>query len=128
VIHEATATEAIVKGLACRCPNCGDGGIFDGFLKVRQNCAHCGFDLSAQDSGDGPVAFIILIVGFLVVGAALVAEVRYGWPVWVHMVVWLPLALGGCLVLMRPLKGALISLQYRHLRHTFDGDRPDRTG
>ena len=75
---------------------------------------------SAQDSGDGPAAFIILIVGFVVVGAALVVEVKYGWPVWLHLLVWLPLTVLGCLALMRPFKGVLIALQYRHRRHEFD--------
>ena len=80
----------------------------------------CGLDLSKQDSGDGPAAFIILIVGFVVVGAALVVEVRYGWPVWLHLLVWLPLAVVLCLALMRPFKATLIALQYKHRRHEFD--------
>ncbi|MCB1971326.1 MAG: DUF983 domain-containing protein [Geminicoccaceae bacterium] len=117
----------ISAGLGCRCPNCGKGPLFDGFLTVRKKCEHCGVDLAGQDSGDGPVAFIILIVGFVVVGAALVVEVKYGWPVWLHMVVWLPLALVGCLGLMRPAKSLLIAMQFRHLRHSFEGERPDRT-
>lgn len=107
-------------GLGGRCPRCGQGRLFRGFLAVAPRCEHCGLDLSAQDSGDGPVAFIILIVGFLVVGAALVVEVRWGWPVWLHMLVWLPLALAGCLALMRPFKATLIALQYKHRRHEFD--------
>lgn len=89
-------------------------------MSVVPRCEACGLDLSAQDSGDGPVAFIVLVVGFLVVGAALIVEVRYGWPVWLHLLVWLPLALLGCLALMRPLKAMLIALQYRHRRHEFD--------
>lgn len=120
-----TNADAILIGLTGRCPECGSGQIFQGFLKIRERCAACGFNLSAQDSGDGPVAFIILIVGFVIVGAALIVEVKYGWPVWLHMVVWLPLAMIGCLALMRPLKGLMIALQHRHLRNTFDGDRPD---
>lgn len=92
---------------------------------MRERCAECGFDWRGQDSGDGPVAFIILIVGFVIVGAALITEVRYGWPVWLHLTVWLPLSVISCLVLMRPLKGLMIALQYRHHRHTLDGQRPD---
>jgi uncharacterized protein (DUF983 family) len=82
-------------------------------------CAVCGQALGGQDSGDGPVAFIILIVGFVVLGAALVVEVKYGWPVWLHLLVWLPLALLLCLGLMRPLKGLLIALQFKHRRDEF---------
>jgi uncharacterized protein (DUF983 family) len=110
---------AISRGLRCRCPACGQGPLFDGFLTVRSKCEHCGADLSGQDSGDGPVAFIILIVGAIVVGAALVVEVRYGLPIWLHLVIWLPLALILTLALMRPLKSVLIALQYKHRREDF---------
>lgn len=106
-------------GLSGRCPRCGRGRLFQGFLSVAPRCEACGLDLSVQDSGDGPAAFIILIVGFVVVGAALIVEVEYGWPVWLHLLVWLPLTVAGCLVLMRPFKGILIALQYRHRRHEF---------
>lgn len=113
------APSPIVTGLAGRCPRCGQGRLFGGFLEVAQRCERCGLDFGGQDSGDGPVAFIVLLAGFLVVGAALVVEVRYGWPVWLHMVVWLPLATLLCLGLLRPLKGLLIALQFRHRGHEF---------
>jgi uncharacterized protein (DUF983 family) len=80
----------------------------------------CGTDVSAHDSGDGPVAFIILIVGGIVVGLALVTEVKYQPPVWLHLAVWLPLAVVLILALMRPFKATLIALQYRHRRQDFD--------
>ena len=107
-------------GLAGRCPRCGRGRLFHGLLAVAPSCEACGLDLSAQDSGDGPVAIIVLVVGFVVVIAALLVEVRYAWPVWLHLLVWLPLSVLLCLALMRPLKGLLIALQYRHRRHEFD--------
>jgi uncharacterized protein (DUF983 family) len=107
-------------GLAGRCPRCGRGRLFRGFLAVAPRCDVCGLNLAAQDSGDGPVAFIVLLVGIVVVGGALVVEVAYGWPVWLHLIVWLPLTVLLCLALMRPLKGALVALQYRHRRHEFD--------
>ncbi len=89
-------------------------------MRVRDACPVCGADVSAHDSGDGPVAFIILIVGGLVVGLALVTEVRYQPPVWLHLVVWLPLALVLILALMRPFKATLIALQYKHRREDFE--------
>lgn len=102
-----------------RCPNCGEGRLFKGFLTVNRRCTVCGADLSAQDSGDGPAAFIILIVGAVVVAAALITEVAYQPPVWLHLVLWLPLTVIGVLALMRPFKGGLIGLQWEHRREDF---------
>lgn len=107
-------------GLQGRCPACGKGRLFTGFLTVVEHCEVCGADLREQDSGDGPVAFITLIAGAVVVIAALVVEVRYGWPLWLHMVVWLPLALALSVGLMRPLKGLMIALQFKHRRSDFE--------
>lgn len=113
------STSPVLAAAGGRCPRCGQSRLFQGFLSIVPRCERCGLRLSAQDSGDGAAAFIILIVGFVVVGAALVVEVRYGPPVWLHLALWLPLATLLCLGLMRPFKGALIGLQYRHRRHEF---------
>ena len=86
---------------------------------MRPRCPDCGLDLSAQDSGDGPAAFIILIVGAVVVAAALITEVVWTPPVWLHLVLWLPLTVMLTLLLMRPFKAVLIALQYKHRRHDF---------
>ena len=115
------ARGSLLTGLLGRCPACGQAPLFRGLVTVVPACASCGQSFAGQDSGDGPVAFIVLIVGFVVVGAALVAEVRYGWPVWLHLAIWLPLALLLCLGLMRPLKGLLIALQFRHRREELRG-------
>lgn len=112
---------SLAASLVGRCPACGRGALFHGLLSVVPACAVCGQPFAGQDSGDGPVAFIILIAGFVVVGAALVVEIKYGWPVWLHMAVWLPLALLLSVGLMRPLKGLLIGLQYRHRREELGG-------
>ncbi len=104
----------IVAGLLCRCPNCGEGPLFAGFLKVSPRCEACGFDLQKADSGDGPAVFVILIGGFVVCFAALFTEVAFHPPVWVHLVLWLPLAVIVCLGLLRPFKGVLIALQFHH--------------
>lgn len=84
-----------------------------------ERCATCGVDLKAHDTGDGPAVFIILILGFVIVGAALVVEVRYEPPLWVHALVWPPLVLGGALGLLRPFKGVMVALAFRHRRDTF---------
>jgi uncharacterized protein (DUF983 family) len=93
--------------------------LFQGFVTVRARCEACGADLSVQDSGDGPVAFIVLIVGAVVVTLALLTEVAWQPPVWLHLVLWLPLTVILVLALMRPFKATLIALQYKHRRHDF---------
>jgi uncharacterized protein (DUF983 family) len=104
----------IATGLRGRCPRCGEGRLFDGFLKLPSRCAACGLDFGFADSADGPAVFAILIVGFIVAGAALLTEVAYSPPIWLHFVLWMPLVLILCLGTMRPLKGLLIALQYHH--------------
>jgi uncharacterized protein (DUF983 family) len=104
----------VLAGLACRCPKCGEGPLFCGFLKVCPRCEACGFDLARADSGDGPAVFIILIVGFIVCFAALITEVAFKPPIWVHLILWLPAATILCLGLLRPFKGVLIALQFHH--------------
>ena len=101
-------------GLSCRCPRCGTGRLLQGFLDIRPRCESCGLDYSFANSGDGPAVFIILIAGFLVVGSALIVEVLYQPPLWLHALLWLPLILATTLLPLRPLKGLMIALQYHH--------------
>jgi uncharacterized protein (DUF983 family) len=103
-----------LAGLAGRCPNCGEGHLYEGFLKVAPLCEACGFDLAKADSGDGPAVFVILIAGFVVAFGALITEVVLHPPVWVHLVVWLPGTLILCLVLLRPTKGLLLAAQFKN--------------
>ncbi len=105
---------SLAAGLRRRCPACGQGRLYESYLKVADRCAVCGLDLSSQDSGDGPAVFIILIVGFVVVGLALWVEIAFAPPMWLHLLLWIPLILGLALVLLPPLKAGLIALHYRH--------------
>jgi len=102
----------LLAGLAGRCPHCGDGALFRGFLTVADRCDACGFDLARADSGDGPAVFVILIGGFIVAFAALFTEIAYRPPIWVHMVVFLPLTVIVCGGLLRPVKGLLLAAQF----------------
>jgi uncharacterized protein (DUF983 family) len=104
----------ILAGLRGRCPNCGKGPLFAGFLRVAERCSACGFDLKKADSGDGPAVFIILIVGFLATFGALFTQMRFSPPPWVLLVTWLPITAIACLALMRPFKGVLVALQFHH--------------
>jgi len=108
------AVSPLRAALACRCPRCGKGRLFAGLLSVRGTCETCGLDLSAQDAGDGPAVFVILFLGLIVVGLAAWVELRFSPPIWVHLVLWTPLIIGGAIVMLRPLKAGLIALQYRH--------------
>lgn len=100
--------------LSGRCPRCGEGRLFSGFVSIKPSCSVCGLDFGFADSADGPAVFIMLIAGFLVLGLVLVVEVAYQPPIWLHMVVFLPLAVAVSLGLMRPLKGWFIGQQFRN--------------
>lgn len=104
----------ISTGVAGRCPRCGQGRLFKGFLTVAPACSSCGLDYSFIDSGDGPAVFVIMIVGFVVVGLALWVELAFSPPIWVHLALWLPLTVILALGLLRPFKGILVAMQYRH--------------
>ncbi|MBL8581515.1 MAG: DUF983 domain-containing protein [Rhizobiaceae bacterium] len=104
--------DPIQTGLKGRCPRCGEGRLFSGLLSVAPRCGVCGLDNSFADAGDGPAVFVILIIGFIVVGLALWMEVNYGPPLWVHFLLWIPLTVVLSLVALRLIKGVLISLQY----------------
>jgi uncharacterized protein (DUF983 family) len=109
-----TLAGSIVAGLSCACPRCGRGKLFQDFLSLRPRCEVCGLDYSFADSGDGPAVFITFLAGFIVVFAALVTEVVYQPPLWVHAALWLPLILIVTLGPLRPMKALLIALQYHH--------------
>lgn len=101
-------------GLRARCPRCGQGRLFAGFLRLAPGCEVCGLDYAAADSGDGPAVFVMFLVGALVVPAALFLELAAQPPLWLHMVIWLPLAVVLSLAFLRPFKATLIALQFRH--------------
>jgi uncharacterized protein (DUF983 family) len=103
-----------LTGLTCRCPRCGKGRLFQGFLNTQPRCEACGLDYGFIDSGDGPAVFVILLAGFVVVGAALVVEFKYAPPFWLHAVLWGPLILLTTLLPLRLMKGLMIALQYHH--------------
>lgn len=97
-----------------RCPRCGSGRLFDGLLKAAACCARCGLDLRAEDAGDGPAVLVMFVLGALVVAGAFLVEAIFAPPIWVHVVLWTPVTLGGSILLLRPLKAILIAQQYRH--------------
>lgn len=109
-----TLAQSVLRGLACKCPRCGKGKLYSGFLTLRPSCEFCGLDYAFIDSGDGPAVFIIMIAGAIVVACALIVEVKYEPPFWVHAVLWLPLILATTLLPLRSMKSLLIALQFHH--------------
>ena len=114
VTQQTSRPTILAAGVRGRCPRCGRGRLFRGFLELAPSCDSCGLDYSFADSGDGPAVFIILIVGFLVVGLALWVEFAFCPPYWVHIAIWVPLILGLSIGLLRPLKGMFVAIQYRN--------------
>jgi uncharacterized protein (DUF983 family) len=108
---EPPVLDAALKGL---CPRCGSKTLFAGFVRFAPRCRVCGLDLAAFNVGDGPAAFLTLIVGALVTLLAVLTELAFEPSLWVHLVLWVPLTLGLVLVTLRVAKAALLSLEYRH--------------
>jgi len=100
-------------GLAGKCPRCGRGRLFDGYLKVANSCTSCGLSYDFADSGDGAAWFVMLIVGFLGVGSILGIEDAYRPAFWVHVLIAIPLRIVLPLALLRPAKGILLCQQWK---------------
>jgi uncharacterized protein (DUF983 family) len=108
--------QAIKLALACKCPRCGQGGLYPSRfnLDLKSACDVCGLNLAKNDSADGPAVFLIFILGFLLVPLALLFENIVAPPLWVHGVIWGGVAIFITLGTLRPLKAYIIALQYKH--------------
>ena len=121
---DAPAANPFIAGLKGRCPVCGKGALWTGFLTIAPKCASCGWPLAESDTGEGPAVFVILIVGFIVVFAALLVEVAVHPPIWLHLVLWLPLATVLSIGMLRPAKGLMLAAAINsRLRRERDPDR-----
>ncbi len=99
-------------GFSACCPRCGEGKLYDGLLEPAEQCNACRLDYSFIDAGDGPAVFVIMLLGFVVLGLALIVENTFEPPVWVHIILWLPLISGLGIYSMRVIKAMLIAQQY----------------
>lgn len=119
--------KAILNGIMCRCPNCGKGKVFSGYLKVNDTCAECGEKLSSARADDFPPYIAIFIVGHLLVGWMLHAEMSG--PVDPMFYVWtmLPLAVVLPLIMLPSIKGAVIGLQWANFMYGFNPNRATDT-
>ena len=108
----AQPTPARVGFSAC-CPRCGEGRLFSGVLAPAKSCSNCRLDFGFIDSADGPAVFVILIIGFVVTGLAMMVEINFSPPLWIHMLIWAPLIIGLSIWALRICKGFMVALQYQ---------------
>ena len=106
----------IRAALFCRCPRCGRGRAFSGFLTTTETCEHCALALAKMDSGDGPAVFLIFILGFAVVPLAIWGSNVVDLPYWLQSVFWGAVILGLTVGMLRPAKALVLALNYRHRR------------
>jgi len=105
----------LAAGLGGLCPRCGARTLYAGWLRFEPRCPACGLDISAFNVGDGPAAFLTLILGTAVVVAAVALELSVSPPVWVHLLLWPPLTLAAVFASLRVAKAWLLALEYRNL-------------
>jgi uncharacterized protein (DUF983 family) len=116
---------AMKRGFRGRCPRCGEGKLFRAFLKVADNCSVCGLDFTPHRADDLPAYLVIVIVGHIVVPLALFIETNYSPPVALQLAVYLPLTFFASLLLLQPVKGAVVGMQWALRMHGFDENAPD---
>ena len=117
--------QAMKRGFRGRCPRCGEGKLFRAFLKVDNNCSVCGLDFTPHRADDLPAYLVIVIVGHIVVPTALMIETNYSPPVALQLSIYLPITLIASLVLLQPVKGTVVGLQWALRMHGFDDQNPE---
>jgi uncharacterized protein (DUF983 family) len=117
---------AIKRGFRGRCPRCGEGKLFRAFLKVDNNCSVCGLDFTPHRADDLPAYLVIVIVGHIVVPTALMIETNYSPPVGLQLAIYLPFTLVASLLLLQPVKGAVVGMQWALRMHGFDEQNPEK--
>ena len=112
--EERIAPRPLDVGLKGLCPRCGAPTLFAGMLRFADRCSACGLDISSFNVGDGPAAFLTLILGTIVVIMAITVELTLSPPLWLHMLIWIPVTLAGTIGTLRLTKGALLAAEYRN--------------
>jgi uncharacterized protein (DUF983 family) len=116
---------AMKRGFRGRCPRCGEGKLFRAFLKVDNHCSVCGLDFTPHRADDLPAYLVIVIVGHLLVPVILWIETDYSPPVWLQLSIYLPFTLIASLLLLQPVKGAVVGMQWALRMHGFDEQNPE---
>lgn len=112
---------AIMRGLFSRCPNCGDGKLFQAFLKPVHHCAVCGEEIFHHRSDDLPPYLVILVLGHVVVGGYMITDMLHHLPMWLTLSIWAPITVLTALLVIQPIKGGVIGLQWALRMHGFSG-------
>jgi len=112
-VTEPSSPPPFLAALRGICPRCGNAPLFRGLAGFAPKCRACGLDYASFNVGDGPAAFLIFIVGGIIVGLAIWVELRFSPPFWVHILLWVPLASALTIGLLRLGKGLLLALEYR---------------
>ena len=113
---------AMLKGMKCRCPKCGEGKLFKSYAKSVDTCAACGEDIHHHRADDLPAYLVIFIVGHIVVGAFMGVDRLYPMSNWAHLAIWVPITIAMSFALLPSAKGAVIGLQWALYMHGFGGD------
>lgn len=111
---QMSSPNPFVTGLRCRCPQCGGGKLFGGYLRFRDACAACGANFKAADAGDGPAVFVILIVGAVVAPLLIILQFGLELPGWLALGITMAAAVVLCLALLPPFKALLFAFQWKH--------------
>lgn len=104
----------ILKAIAGRCPRCGQGRLFNGFLKVADRCEVCDLNFAHHDAADGPAVFVTFVVGTVAAVGAVWFDLSQNPPIWVHFLIWPVVVVGLSLLLLRPFKGFFVGVQYKY--------------
>ncbi|WP_102958303.1 DUF983 domain-containing protein [Mangrovicella endophytica] len=113
---------SVLRGLRCRCPNCGEGRLFTGYLRSVDRCAVCDEAMYHHRADDLPPYLTVFIVGHIVVALFMAVEEATTWSTWTHLAIWTPVTLLMTLGLLRPMKGATIGLQWALRMGGFGGE------
>lgn len=108
------AVSPISAGVRCRCPNCGEGRLYRAYLKFKDRCEACGADLTVADVGDGASFFVMWVALIILAPAAMLFEMAFRPPTWVHVLIWPPAIVILCMMLLPPFKATLFALQWKH--------------
>jgi uncharacterized protein (DUF983 family) len=125
LVEKRDVWTALKRGFRGRCPRCGEGKLFRAYLKIANNCSACGLDFTPHRADDLPAYLVIVIVGHIVVPTALMIETELSPPVWLQLSIYLPITLVLSLLLLQPVKGAVVGLQWALRMHGFDENPPD---